>query len=277
MPFVETHRGFVNTWQCDENDHMNVQFYLKNFAEAAEIFALRHKMERIPASRPKVRHVRYLHELRNASSIAIKSAFISDGEYQGHIIHLLENVSENVVSASSLDTCDNPPAGLPSVESKDIAFALPRGIPAGFLPEQALETLISENKAIISYFGIIQPAQCNADGEMLAQQYISHLSDGAPHIWSHVGVTTEFLDQHNYGRVAIEMKLSIIEPVRVGAAIEIVSFCHGMSEKIFTMRHQMRDLETGKAYATAQVINLIMDLEKRKSVPVPDFVHAQFN
>ena len=26
-PFVETHRGFVNTWDCDENAHMNVQFY----------------------------------------------------------------------------------------------------------------------------------------------------------------------------------------------------------------------------------------------------------
>ncbi|PCI05858.1 MAG: hypothetical protein COB78_04580 [Hyphomicrobiales bacterium] len=274
MAFVETYRSFVNTWQCDENDHMNVQFYFKNFAEAAEIFALRHKMERIPASRPKVRHVRYLSELRNASSIAVKSAFISDGEHQGHIIHLLENIDENVVSATALDTCDNPPAELPTVKSEDIAFALPRGIPAGFLPEQILT---EENKAITTNYGIIQPAQCNINGEMLAQQYISHLTDGAPHIWSHIGITTDFLDEHNYGRVAMEMKLSVIEPVKVGAAIEIISFCHAMSEKTFTMRHQMRDLETGKTYATVQVINLVMDLEKRKAVPVPDFVHKQFS
>lgn len=276
MPFVETRRSFVNTWQCDENDHMNVQFYFKNFAEAAEVFALRHEMERVPASRPKVRHVRYLRELRNASSIAVKSAFISDGDHQGHIIHLLENVSENVVSATALDTCDNPPADLPSVKSENIAFALPRGIPVGFLAEQELEGLIKENKAITSNHGIIQPAQCNADGEMLTQQYISHLTDGAPHIWSHVGITTEFLDEHHYGRVAMEMKLSMIEPVRVGAAIEVISYCHAMSEKTFTMRHQMRDIETGKAYATVQVINLIMDLEKRKAVPVPDFVRNQY-
>lgn len=276
MPFVETYRGFVNTWQCDENDHLNVQFYFKNFAEAAEIFALRHKMERIPASRPKVRHVRYLRELRNASSITVKSALISDGEHQGHIIHLLENVSENVVSATALDTCEAPPAGLPTVKSEDLAFALPRGIPVGFLPEQPLDELITDSKAITTNYSIIQPAQCNINGEMLAQQYISHVSDCASHIWSHIGVTTKFLDEHNYGRVAMEMKLSVIEPVKVGAAIEIVSFCHGMSEKTFTMRHQMQDLETGKTYATVQVINLIMDLEKRKAVPVPDFVRSQY-
>lgn len=277
MSFVETYRSFVNTWQCDENDHMNVQFYFKNFAEAAEIFALRHKMERIPASRPKVRHVRYLRELRNASSISVKSAIISDGEHQGHIIHLLENVDEKIVSASALDTCDNPPAELPTVKSEDVAFALPRGIPGGFLPEQSLEQLIEKNEAITSNCGIIQPAQCGINGEMLTQQYISHLTDGAPHIWNHIGIDTEFLNEHNYGRVAMEMKLSVIEPVKVGAAIEVVSFCHEMSEKTFTMRHQMRDLESGKAYATVQVINLIIDLGKRKAVPVPDFVHEQFN
>ena len=255
---------------------MNVQFYFKNFAEAAEVFALRHNMDRISASRPKVRHVRYLRELRNASSTTVKSALIGDGEHQGQIIHLLENTDENLVSAAALDTCENPPAELPTVSSEEIAFALPRGIPAGFLGEQPIEKRLEENKAIITNYGIIQPAQCNINGEMLTQQYISHLTDGAPHIWSHIGITTDFLDEHNFGRVAMEMKLSVIEPVKVGAAIEVVSFCHGMSEKTFTMRHQIRDLETGKAYATIQVINLIMDLEKRKAVPVPDFVHEQF-
>ncbi|MFK5977273.1 MAG: thioesterase [Rhizobiaceae bacterium] len=276
MPFIETHRSFVNTWQCDENDHMNVQFYFKNFAEAAEVFALRHKMDRLSASCPKVRHVRYLRELRNASSIAVKSAIISDGEHQGRILHLLENVDEDVVSAAALDTCDNPSGELPTVKSEEVAFALPRGIPAQYLPEQPLDELLNENKAVTSKYGIIQPAHCGINGEMLPQHYISHLTDGAPHVWNHIGLTTDFLDKHNYGRVAMEMKLSVITPAKVGAAIEIISFCQGMSEKTFTIHHQIRDIETGKAYATVQIINLIMDLEKRKAVPVPDFARNQF-
>ena len=276
MAFIETHRSFVNTWQCDENDHMNVQFYFNNFAEAAEIFALKYRIDRVQASRPKVRHVRYLRELRGASSIVIKSAIIGDGQHSGSIIHIMENVGEGVVSATALDHCENPPTGLPTVNSDDIAFALPRGIPAGFLPELDLELLISQEKAITTNYGIIQPAQCNINGELLSQQYISRISDGASHLWDRLELTDEYLSENNYGRIAMEMKLSIIEPVKSGAAVEVVSYCYGANEKTFTVRHQLRDLETGKAYATMQVINIIFDLGKRKAVPVPDFLHKQY-
>ena len=35
--FVESHRSFVNTWECDDNAHMNVQFYFKRFDEAVAV------------------------------------------------------------------------------------------------------------------------------------------------------------------------------------------------------------------------------------------------
>lgn len=277
MPFIETRRSFVNTWECDENDHLNVQFYFKNFAEAGEIFALKHQMDRIQGSRPKIRHVRYIRELRSASSILIKSAIISDGEYAGRIIHLLENSGAGVVSAATIDYCENAKSNMPTVSSKEVAFALPRGIPSEFLPEQDVEQKLARGEAIITNNCIIQPAQSNINDELLTQHYISCVSDGAAHIWTVIGVDDKYLQENNFGRVAMEMKLSVIKPAKVGSAVETVSYCHAMGEKTFTIRHQIRDVETGQVYATLQGINLIIDLEKRKAVPVPDFVRDRFN
>ena len=38
MAWLVTQRGFVNTWECDENEHLNVQFYFARFADAAAHF-----------------------------------------------------------------------------------------------------------------------------------------------------------------------------------------------------------------------------------------------
>ena len=40
----ETQRAFVNTWECDENDHLNVQFYWKRFGDAAQVLQLKSKV-----------------------------------------------------------------------------------------------------------------------------------------------------------------------------------------------------------------------------------------
>ncbi len=38
--FLDTFRGTVNTWECDDVGHMNVQFYVARASDAA--FYLRH-------------------------------------------------------------------------------------------------------------------------------------------------------------------------------------------------------------------------------------------
>jgi len=137
MPFIETHRSFINAWECDENDHLNVQFYFKRFAEAAEVFAVTTGGERNSHSLPKSRHVRYLRELRDNASIAIKSALIGDGEMAGCVIHLLENLDENTVSATSVDQIEGlkQDSGLPVVASLELG-------PEASNPDKGLQMML---------------------------------------------------------------------------------------------------------------------------------------
>lgn len=40
MTIQATLFSFVNRWECDENDHLNVQFYFSRFEEADRQFRL---------------------------------------------------------------------------------------------------------------------------------------------------------------------------------------------------------------------------------------------
>jgi len=106
---------------------------------------------------------------------------------------------------------------------------------------------------------------------MLTQFYIAGFTDGVPHIWDHIGITGSWLQKNNFGRVAVEMKLSILQPARVGAVLKLVSRSPRVGEKTITLVHQVVDMETGSVYATGEVVGLIMDLEGRKALPIPEF------
>ncbi|MDX5365767.1 MAG: thioesterase, partial [Alphaproteobacteria bacterium] len=77
--FLDTFRGTVNTWECDEVGHMNVQFYVARASDAA--FYLRHALGLSP-SHVKVErramvaieeHIRFHRELRAGDIMNMRS------------------------------------------------------------------------------------------------------------------------------------------------------------------------------------------------------------
>ena len=85
---VPTFTTAVNTWQCDENDHLNVQYYTE-FGHEASIHLLHQlglgpQAQRTAGLTLSVRddHIRYLREFRVIDSVEARSApvAISDRE-----------------------------------------------------------------------------------------------------------------------------------------------------------------------------------------------------
>jgi len=78
-----TFRSTVNTWQCDENDHLNVQFFTA-FADDASTHLLT-LLGMGPAAQarvglalePRSDHIRYWKELRSEDAVEIVSAPIA--------------------------------------------------------------------------------------------------------------------------------------------------------------------------------------------------------
>lgn len=266
--FHETHRAFVNTWECDENVHMNVQFYLKRFDEAARFFAWESSGADLLTALPPTRHVRFHSELRVAQSTVIGSTTIADGAYAGWTVHEMRENDTGRLCATALDA---PGAfGGPSTVGSDaIAHALPRSVSAA--PAQPFSAhAMLENGAFIAHRCLLSPNECDATGNMLQQFYVARFTDGAPHVWDHFGIGTKWLNENGLGRVAVELKLTHHQPARAGDGLILFSRALPGSGKTVRLHHELVRAGDHVAIATGEVVALVMDLQTRKSVPLPE-------
>ena len=280
MPYVETYRGFVNTWECDENAHLNVQYYFSMFSEAAQFAAVRAKLNGQAAlhkaALPASRHVRFLAELPVSASIAIRSAIIGEGEHAGKLVHQLENLTTGQLSASALDANGFEMPGLPIASQSEIEMALPRGIAGGPLESVDTSQMLEDETAIVSHYRNVLPADCDQEGRIVSRALISFFTNGAPHIWDMMGLKSGWLEKHNLGRVAVEMKLDPLAPIQAGELLRMVSWIETSGKKTFAIRHQIEEFKSGKAVAAGAVVGLLMDLKTRRAVAMPDEVVARW-
>ena len=271
---LETHRSFVNTWECDENAHLNVQFYLKRFDEAAHFFDALSGGAGHDAPLPVSRHVRYRAELLSGQTTRVRSAVIADGPAAGWVLHLLDDPMSGTLCATAIDA----PSGVEyrhRVTAEEAREALPRSID---LPPQmplARERIL-EFGGLMAHRAIVPPAWCDAAGRMVEQHYVGMMSDAAPHVWDAAGVSIGWLKSKNYGRVAVEMKITHHRPIHAGDALELYSAPTAIEGKTVRLRHEILRLD-GEAVATSEVIALVIDLASRKSVPMPRFAAAGAN
>ncbi len=262
--WTETHRSFVNTWECDENDHLNVQFYLGHFDEAARIFTRNNDDS---YRLPKSRHVRFHRELRPGAMTRIVSGIVADGAFAGWIVHRLEDAGLDHVAATALDA---PADGmqLGGISWQDAEIALPRGLPDGHLSYQTASEILDQ-RGLISYRSILMPAECDDSGHMLEQHYVSRFTNAAPHVWESAGIGERFLNEKGFGRVAVEMKITHHQPASAGDAVFVYSRSELTGQKTIKIRHEVVNETDKTAIASAEVLALILDLKTRRSVPLP--------
>lgn len=270
---VETHRSFVNTWECDENAHMNVQFYLKRFDEAARFFDMLSAGAAHDGPLPRDRHVRYHAELVAAATTLVRSAAIEDGPYAGRVVHFLEHAETGVLAATAIDA----PSGLrheSRIGAAHVERALPRSAPSEPLRAFAPDRILARG-GIVSNRSIVGSGECDARARMVEQCYVARLSDGAPHGWKCAGVDVEWLRERNLGRVAVEMKITHHAPAMAGDPLVLYTAPARAGEKTVKLRHEMVRASDGEAIASAEVVALILDLKKRKSIALPEHVVAR--
>ena len=275
-PFVETHRGFVNTWDCDENAHMNVQFYFRSFQQASEIFALKATGANPGARTAILRHVRYHRELHLARSTIVCSAVLGEGLAAGSVVHLMHDADSGELAATALDQPGYRIADMPACGLGEVEAALPRGVTHSPTPPADTRAMIENGRAIVSNYTIARNFECGPDADLLSNAIISRMTDAASHVWNHAGITTEWLTGTMHGRVAVETKLTRFKRIEAGGALALVSWIESMEEKTFLMRHQLEDLLSAEPLAATEIRCLVMNLETRRAVPLPQAARAAF-
>lgn len=263
---TETGRRFVNTWECDENAHMNVQFFFAHFQDAEAHFWISRGLE--PRSAPAVltHHVRFHKELRAADMTLIGSGLARGPGGETVLLHMMHDVpGDNLVAACFSMLRGDVPGGA----NMDLpAEAAPRSVAAAPAQARSPDQLAARGYAP-TYRAVVRPAECSSGGTLLAQHIISRFTDGAGHFWEHAGLSKRWLEDNGYGRVAVESKLTMTGPCAAGDAVIVMSGLTGYGAKTISFRHFVLNAANGRCCAVGEVTGLAVDLASRRAVAWP--------
>lgn len=265
----ETYRGFVNTWECDENDHVNVQFYFDRFEIAARAAAAL-SSGRYEAVRLRVRHVRYHKECQAADLLVGESAGVAGRS--ATVQHRLLNAETGALLATALDLYDGAAWGLSEIPLDP--HGAPRGLAEGYDGEARDDAALEAAGYPVTYRGLVRPGEVCAAGAMSDRHFIARVTDAVAHAWTNAGVTGSFLADNGYGRVAVEMKLSIAERPTAGTLLHVRSALIAVTRSTLTFRHLLIDTAARRPFAVVSVAALIMDHRTRRAIRLPDALRA---
>jgi len=287
MPLVPCYRGSVNAWECDENDHLNVRFYVAKANQGLpfvlDAMGLPASLLREKNLRPRVRaqHIRFLEESRPATPLTVMAALASDASHQLTIYSEVRHSLNGAVLAALLTEIEMiGPDGAPRavIASRDAPrFAVPehgspRGIPAARESLRPAYEQIGDMGFVEIGRGTVGPAECDADGEMELFQYVGRMSESVVNLLAHFQ-TEEELSRRSTGvegGALVELRVTFHAPLRTGSPFTIHSGIAAVARKTQHFVHLFFDETSRACVATARGVAVAMDLKSRKSIELPE-------
>ncbi len=273
---VPTFTTAVNTWQCDENDHLNVQYYTEFGHEAST--HLLHQLGLGPQARRaagltlSVRddHIRYLRELRIIDSVEVRSAPVEVSERELVLYHEVRNPADGTVASTIRRrvASDEPWPAAFRARAEKAAIALPASARPRSVGTHALPTLSLADAPRAGLIDVgrtgVKPAECDEQGEFLPRHQFGRYSDGAPWLWNHLGFDRTAMQERGEGSVVVEMLNHYRRPLRAGDLVVVMSGLADFTDKVLKFTHFLFEAESGTLAACAEAVGMKFDQKIRK-------------
>ncbi|MFN4015058.1 MAG: acyl-CoA thioesterase [Reyranella sp.] len=278
---IPTFSTAVNTWQCDENDHLNVQFYTEFAHEAsANLLAIlgfgpRAQRAAGVVTRAADDHVRYLREFRVVEPVEVHSAPVEVGEREIVAYHEVRNPAKGEIAATVRRriVCEGPwPADFRArAEAARVALpdtARPRSVGKFSLPDLRLSHAASVGLIEVGRTQIT-PDECDERGDFLPRHHFGRYSDGAPVLWNHLGFDRAAMQERQEGSVVVEMLNQYRRPLQAGDLAVVMSGLAAFTDKTITFTHFLFEAESGTLAACAEAVGMKFDQKIRKIMTFP--------
>ena len=273
---VPTFATAVNTWQCDENDHLNVQYYTE-FGHEASAHLLHSWASDRARNAPRaltVRiaddHIRYLREFRVIDSVEVRSAPVEVCERELIVYHEVRNPADGTVASTIRRriVSDKPwPAAIRERAEKARvtlpANARPRSVGTLALPDLSLAQAARTGLIDVGRT-VVKPGECDERGEFLPRHQFGRYSDGAPWLWNHLGFDRTAMQERQEGSVVVEMLNHYRRPLRAGDLVVVMSGLADFSDKVLKFTHFLFEAESGMLAACAEAVGMKFDQKIRK-------------
>ena len=258
------YRGSVNRWECDENDHMNVRFYVQRHWQTLCSGLTQAGLQPAVADL-QVQHIRYLAEARIATPLSGYWGVVADPtDRNGFYVftELRQSFTQQCLS-SALHYLSLPPLPVDAVVNPDSG---PRGIAHDDLVFTQLSyTELADYGLQLIGAGLIETPEVASDGTVYLHHYMGRLSDSMPHLWGRLAAEADGRLAGQGGAV-LEYRLRYHRSLRLGERFEIWSGLVQAGAKIQRFAHLLFAPETGELVLSAEAVGVRMDLQTRKAV-----------
>ena len=263
-----SYRGSVNSWECDENNHLNVRFCEQKLwqtlsaglvgsglLQADEVDSL--------VSRTIRQHSRFQNESRLAAPLSGYWGFLQHEEF--NVVAELRNDATGEVACSALyqvaDFFSDGSIALDPAHS--LIHVLPRGI-----VEDLSFAQLPMSQALARGFrpigqGIIQGDECSGSGQLMLHNYMGRISDSMPHLWS--GFEDKAEPDPNEGGAVLEFRKRFYNPLTVSDRYVVISGMIDVAPKVQQFGHLMFNVATEQCCLSAHAVAVRMDLLARKA------------
>ena len=281
---ITVYRNSVQSWEIDQMGHMNVQFYFEKALQGCVVLwnklgingqAVELGNTDLSLARA---HIRFLKEQKPGAPFFLKAGIVEFGDTEVKLyLEMIETITQQPVAAFNFQFLWTIK---PSVEVKqnfskvfeDLKVDIPsygqtRGLSLEKEPLLSLSQA-SQKNMIDSFEAVILLRQCDNRSKIKPSAYMGIVSDSTPHLLAYTGTIDEN-GMTNIGSAALEYKFDFFEYVPLGAHLKTKSGVQSLSNKTFVWKHWIFNVDTGKPVSLASAVAVTMDLEARKSIPIP--------
>jgi acyl-CoA thioester hydrolase len=259
------YRSSVNRWECDENDHLNVRFYIEKhwqiLAAGAHDLGMNGDPLDLQAS-ISVQHLRFLKESRLAAPLSGFAGVVNSNDAGIDVLTELRHSFTDEV----LCTCVHRITGITTAATDVLPdYAQGKGIADEdpVYARLALHELSDLGFTPIS-LGVVATSECGPAGVMAVHNYMGRISDGMPHLWGQLQAQPDVIDDTEGGAV-LEFRIRYHRPLLSAHCFTVFSGIMKVGAKVQNFVHLMFDTTSGKISASAEAVGVRMDLRQRRA------------
>jgi acyl-CoA thioester hydrolase len=287
---LETWRGSVNAWECDENLHMNVRFFASRAMEGLAYFAAAIDMPRAFQEKasstllPTDLHIRFLKEARQGAALSMRGGVTALDAASMTVYQEMTHASGAPAATFAMKVAHVHPPDLRAfplpervrtragaLKCKIPAHGAARSLDLSIAPTSPAVALADKLGAPVVGRLAVAPDHCDLFGRMRFELFLGRVSDAVPNFlaaWREEAASAS--GARTVGGAVLEYRVCPRRWPRAGDLLEVRSGVVDVGEKTNRIVHWLLDPVSGEAWCTAEVVAVTFDLETRKTIAIPE-------
>lgn len=127
---------------------------------------------------------------------------------------------------------------------------------------------------LVTYRGVVYPAQCDAMGHMNTTYYVAAFDQAMWHLVASMGYRAVWIKERDEGWADVRYVIDYKSELRAGELFHVESGIRKIGRSSLVSRHTMVRTDGGEVAAELEMTSVYFDLKARVSKTIPDAIRV---